>query len=368
MSPDQVIADVATRVVDLAGEGHDSFPAAAEVERLYAEWARATFVAIAAWAEEKMTDRDRQNRDGLHCTGLFSGIPSVDRSRAFAIWSSVTRLAHRRQLEQRFAPYSEDQILFRRVPGLFQYIRTSGSRPSELVSASALEFGFHAGAADVRRGSHTLAIDSFLPVPTLHQFLDSAARDGVFVRLNPTIVDAKRSGALNEEVVRPSDPSWWSSGRVFRGKSTGFALVRQKPDHGTDSQLSREYYLLGVRALQGVVSRFAGDRLSIMVEELCEDGENLVGRCLHADVVAPAGASPLNYAAEHIDIAVNYYFRERAIERNQARLDLGQKVEASVRTHLARSDGAPFEMVFAIASSFFRSELLVKEWLDQEGR
>lgn len=323
----------------------------------------AGFTELSAEAKTRMSDTDLQNIEGLQATGFFDKVPSSLRPDAMALAFVLLRQMSAMDINARFAHYALTQPLFREAPALFEHVRRSGDRPLELISRAGVQpekdYCRH-----VRVGTGFAVVDSFLPVPTL-EILLAARCQKLFLRLDPrTFHHARPPQMVNEEVIRPIDPRWWDGCRIYNGKSTGLVVELQPPARPADD-FARfwEYQAKGLRRIEMIVRRGKGNYMSLMAEELEEVTDGLWGRCVHTDFDAAVGTSTAGVTANHMDLAMNWYSGTRAKVRLGSRLDLGGKVDAEQRTHLARIDGARFNLLFECASTFFRSSILTQEWM-----
>lgn len=112
--------------------------------------------------------------------------------------------------------------------------------------------------------------------------------------------------------------------------------------------------------------------MSASIEELTRPtGAVTIGYYLHLTSDAAVGDEWDMATAAHIDGAINVYCagdREAAQRRWSSPASGGKSIDATFRTHLFRIDKQPLRYVLPIAERFFRSEMLVEEWLtDQFG-
>lgn len=106
----------------------------------------------------------------------------------------------------------------------------------------------------------------------------------------------------------------------------------------------------------------------MMLEELEESGDLLVGRCIHMDTTAAEGTSPADAILRHADLALNVYEADAILRRLGDQLRDGMVTDASFRTHLLRFEEAPVELVVPLTALFFRSRSLLRDLISDQFR
>lgn len=330
----------------------------------------ALLTSLLDWSDGNLSAYDRQFAEGMLATGLLVDVEPSQRRGAIALARKFEQWAADLLLRERLAFLQPAQPLFRKLPKLFDEVRKSGDRPLELVSARRLE-DLTGESHIVGYGGKYAVIDRFLPLPTLQVLLAAAGdRSRLYVRLRPDVVyDDRPPDLINEEIIRPIDPGWWRQGRIFRGAPTGLALELQPPQSPADDlQKYWDYHVRGVRRLEMSVLRRGGDYLSVMIEELEEQPDGVLGRCVHSDGPVPVGTCIDDVLANHLDFSINWYPGELGAQRLAARMDKAERVDAEIHMHLARIDDAPFALLFSGAIPFWRSQILGCEWLEAQNR
>lgn len=200
-------------------------------------------------------------------------------------------------------------------------------------------------------------------------FVDSPCR----IRIEPNDIYSERPPELLLEcMIIPPQFQWWKEMKIFKGNTNGSVYQLLGNDIG-DYKDYYDYNFLNIRRLDISESRKADDYISMMIEELeehsCKLNSNqkyVLGRMIHLDSNASIGMSFKDAMICHIDLAFNLYINQSAEERLSQYLCNDQVVPACYRTHILRIENIPFESIFKIAYSFFKSKTLVSEWLSNE--
>lgn len=187
----------------------------------------------------------------------------------------------------------------------------------------------------------------------------------VSIRLDAYSLSPANQWEVQEAVARRADPRWWRTLAIHPGnrKYSEYFV----PEGGSFGE--RAEFRQGLRRLEANFLRRNSGHLMSSVEELAFDASDLLtGLLLHCDTAEPIGTDWHEAMLGHIDGAINVYRGVDATSRYDARLDKGKTVTATVRTHLFRVNGAPIKIITELAQLFFRSEILVRDWLtDQFG-
>lgn len=111
----------------------------------------------------------------------------------------------------------------------------------------------------------------------------------------------------------------------------------------------------------------------MMIEEIEEhvnplnsQEKYLIGRMIHLDSNATIGTNFKDAVLNHIDLAYNLYINTDADNRITEHLCYGKIQTATYRTHILRIEDIPFESLFKLSYSFFKSKTLTSEWLSNE--
>jgi hypothetical protein len=278
-------------------------------------------------------------------------------------------------LEAVFAPYSRDQPLFQGAPKLFDHIRRkqrdgeAGEPDHELIDETvvcsfqdsevfALNPGFAKLVPQLRPQIPAWASSQFPAAPR-------------YLRLDPRSWYAEQPMMrLEEAAIVPADPSWMETLALFPGMKTFASYVLEDCDPKVDRAQCRDYRLRNIRRLEITAQRRGADYLTMMLEELprADDRNGLmVGRCIHLDTSAQVGTPMAEVRLQHLDLAINVYRGDRRHERMADSLQNGKVCDASYRTHLYRIEDIPFPALFAFAGMYFKSGVLLGEWVADLG-
>ncbi len=311
---------------------------------------------------------DRESYTGLLLQlGLYQEYGDLD-SR-IACCAVRDELAHELDLLsmcKSFEPYREDHPLFKAVPSLWPRVRRSGERPLELISTDGIQWDVSDqlacfGAIEARVCGH---VSPDLLKLAIADFPESPA----YIRLDPYDVGENLQVSILEEVIRPANPKWWKNLDIWPEKTEGACYELQRCERSNDDRRYREYECRHFGKMEILFRRNHNGMLSGMMEEIHRPHECrfILGRCVHLTSNSPVGDSWDGAVATHIDAAINVYVDDDKDQRWASRLDKGQKVDATFRTHVLRLDEVPLRTVLPIAERFFKSEVLLEEWfLDQ---
>lgn len=304
---------------------------------------------------ESLSDgADLQRVEGLLVTGLFRQLRQRDRIGTLLICFDLGGCVEQRRLEARFARYKAEDPLFQYQPSLLERVRDG-----ELVPRDAFNEIGEDGVVEIRGGYSRL--DPMLAPAIVHTLADAYPTATLYVRLDPEQASAHRpKRLLLESILVPANPRWWRNLGLFRGQETGAQYSVIAPANAADDLPSFvEYHVQGLRKLETIAQRKEVDHLTMMLEELelLRNGL-LIGRCIHLDTRAPQGTSPAEAKVLHVDLAINVYAGQKVGERLKAQMNDAEKVKATFRTHLLRTESIPFDVLTLLSFMFFRSHLL----------
>ncbi|MEI8290573.1 MAG: hypothetical protein WCH99_13975 [Verrucomicrobiota bacterium] len=301
--------------------------------------------------------------------GFFQNENVENRLTLFTIAFEAETHIHSQQMAARLAAYSRDQPLFQKMPSLWDRVRITGERDAELINASDLEF--IDGTKFVRFNRHFAQIDFGLNPGLIRWIKREFPSAPLYIRLDPRrAFDELSPSLLQEAIVRPIDPDWWSRLKIYPGNSSGCAHVLQSPDSPRDDfETWWEFNVKGIRALQMSVQRRVSGNFSAMIEELSRPSgnfEQVFGLMVHMDTDAAVGTTADRAILNHLDLAVNWYPDAAGQLRLNQRLDQGMVANAPNRAHLLRIENIPFSAFFGITTAFFESKVLLREWLSHQ--
>lgn len=339
----------------------------AQLEKLIgedAEFVRQIVVARKSF----MTDSDKEKAAPFLPIGFFRDAVAEDRLVLYTITFEAEEWIHSEQMTARLEPYSKKQPLFQMLPDLWEHVRVSGERDADLISVAELEFVD--GTEFARFQGRYLQLDRGLNPGLLRWMRQQFRTSPLYVRLHPhRVFDELPRSLLQEAIIRPIDPNWWATLKVYPGNKDGLAhelLPPASPKEDLESWW--EYHAKGIRRLEMSVGRRNSGNLSVMIEELTRpvgSHEEVLGLCVHMDTDSAVGTAALDARLNHLDLALNWYPGRNGETRLNQRLDDGM-VQTATRSHLLRVEDIPFTALFEITSAFFTSRVLVREWLSAQ--
>jgi hypothetical protein len=279
------------------------------------------------------------------------------------------------QLEALCEPYRRDQPLFQGAPKLFERIRRkqsdsrSGEPDYELIEEAAVRSVDDSEVFALTPGFAKLA-------PQLPPQISAWARSQFprvprYLRLDPRHWYAEQPlMRLEEAAIVPADPSWMQTLGLFPGMKDFAAYVLEDCDPKANLAQFRDFRLRDIRRLEVSAQRRTSNYLTMMLEELprADDPNGLmVGRCIHLDTEAPIGTPMAKAPLKHLDLAINVYRGDHRQARMDDSLQNGMVRDATYRTHLYRIEDIPFPALFTFAGMFFKSQVLIGEWVADLG-
>lgn len=267
--------------------------------------------------------------------------------------------------------YSEDQLLFKTNPSLFHYVRDQ-----ELIDYSAIQ---RINDSEIICFNNKYGyIDGYVPLPTLSWMSNNRPYSPIYIRVNPHVVySAQPPQRIYESQLVPPNPKWWHELSIYNRNHEGCSFFLDKSvDPEENMNEYWEYHCNKIRRLDVIAKRDGNGNLSMMIEELTEEKnivspteKYIVSRMIHLDTDATMGTSFLDAKLNHLDLAINVYTEINAENRLLENLANGEKVtDASFRTHLLRIENINFSDLFDFAYSFFKSKILVDEWIKTQFR
>lgn len=193
-----------------------------------------------------------------------------------------------------------------------------------------------------------------------------------YVRINPNYVYDNPSILHKREIWRAPSPEWKNAIGIKPHHRDGFSYyipddIELKPNN---SLAYHDRRILHISRLEGFYKRRNDGYFELMVEELkkeehpfLEKEYYIVGRIIHLDSIED-GSKGLNVKLEHIDLGLNLYNEDAAINRESERLEnVGKEVDATCRSHILRLNNARFSDLKTF-STFFESKYLQDEWIN----
>lgn len=280
-----------------------------------------------------------------------------------------------------FEKYNRDQLIFKEYSELFEEIREkrNGNKDYELINLKAVNYRpilNMKGDNFFRYNNHFIFVDEFLDSRIVSFLINKYGVDNLFIRLNPFQLNNEPPMLpLLEEFLRPPNPTWIESISIYPGKTEGASLFIPELtnedicDNKTRLQFT-EFHEQKIKTLQSIATmklENGKNHFSMSIEELSDEYEDLdvlIGRMIHLDVLYLNEQSFNSIKLNHLDLAINVYVDENAIQRKSSDLSNGEKIiDASYRTHLIRADGIAFSDLLIISEIFFKSATMTKEWI-----
>jgi hypothetical protein len=281
------------------------------------------------------------------------------------VWEKVREIRFLRSLEK----YSKEHPIFQ-CSNLYEHVRNC----RELIDLNILsrpKVGTYYEYND-----YFLKPSCFLGEEAL-QYLSDLTCNNAYIRLEPYYCSKQRPPIIvGEAALRPVNPKWIKKLTLFKGQKTGGHYFLPKPIGRKDTRITElemlklwEYTVKGIRSLEIHGKRMHSGNLSMMLEEIVEKqicNGYYISKCIHLDSDNEVGSDCKTAILNHIDLAVNVYTTEDFAKRKEQSLANGRVVDASLRSHLLRLDGVPFETLINFALLFFTSEVLTQEWITEQ--
>lgn len=287
--------------------------------------------------------------------------PDTQKPSVLLVWDDIVSASRHLQAERDCQPYSKEQPLFQVSPTIAASI--DWNNPPELVQIKIVPWVDQQSVNIIANAEQWGR-----PSPLLRDELITYLRElgnscHVSVRLDAHNVTPANIVRLQEAVVRQADQNWWRTLAIHPGESKYSEYLL---DAG-GSFWEQVEFRGGIRRLEASFLRRNSGHLMSSVEELSYDTPDLLaGLMLHCDSAAPMGTDWSDAVLGHIDGAINVYTGPGAQSRYDQRHSDGKVVNATMRTHLFRIDGAPVKIITELAQLFFRSKFLVRDWLQDQ--
>jgi hypothetical protein len=324
-------------------------------------------------ADEIYLTEDKDKYIGLLEIGYFRHLNQDERILAFLVCIEVGNIREAKILRTLCEPYSPEQLLFQNT-SLYHNIRmkNDNSKDRELIDMQVLEGVSNSEIVKVGRVGYA-KINPLLTTSIPWWSKQTFPNSKLYVRLNHhEFFASKPLQAINEEILIPANPSWWNNLEIYKNRKEGSSYYIEGSFELPREQVKYiDYHVDKVRSLQIHAKRNNDGNLSMMLEELNEyyfDAGFLMGRCIHLDTDSGFGTSANQAMLNHLDLAIQFYEKDKINARNDQDLSKGMVVDASFRTHLFRVENIPFNAVIAYAGLFFKSKYLVQEWLKDQLR
>ncbi len=319
-----------------------------------------TLEALSYW-EERLTQKEIDKVKWYGDTFL-TDITKELRDITSALIADLNYHQRLKYLENSLEKYSISQPLFKSNQALF-----SQTLNDELIPSTQFQKMLLKNVLRLANGQYAY-VDESLEPPLLQQLEDRGLT--YYVRVNPYyIYEAYPPILIKEAAWRKPSPKWHNAIGIKPNKNDGFSYyIPEDVDIKTHPYEYIDRYFLHILRLEGEYKRERDGYFSMMVEELKEVSHPfleefyIIGRMIHLDSIED-GEDGLNAKLKHIDLAVNIYTGDDAINRVNERLENGGKiVDATYRSHILRLNDALLSDIIPF-STFFESKYLQDEWI-----
>lgn len=364
MMSDNQYTDYANDIIDKAVQTyldyHKPMTLSDYVESLVNQKEYSTLEAIAYW-KERLTQNEI-NKIKWYGDTFLTSINEEQKDITSALIADLNYRQRLRFLENSLERYSTSQPLFESNQELF-----SQTLNNELIPSTQFQKVFLKNVVRLSDGKYAY-IDESLE-PSLLQQLEERGL-AYYVRVNPNYIYETHPPILIKEAAwRKPSPKWHNAIGIKPNKNDGFSYyIPEDVDLKTHPYEYIDRYFLNILRLEGEYKRKRDGYFSMMVEELKEVSHPfleefyIIGRMIHLDSIED-GEDGLNAKLKHIDLAVNIYTGDDAINRVNERLENGGKiVDATYRSHILRLNDALLSDIIPF-STFFESKCLQDEWI-----
>jgi hypothetical protein len=302
---------------------------------------------------------------GYLVIGLFRQYEGVERASCFVICFELDEIATKKSWRQRCESYNGTQPLFARADDLLQYVHND-----ELIDLAAIT---QINDSEILKFQNCFTrIDASLN-PLIASWTRSTFPDKkIYIRANPFVVfDTQPKQRIFDSILMPANPNWWRNLTIHNRTKEGASYNLDDCSPEENLQQHWELHIKKIKRLEVIAKRNNHGNLSMMIEEITDiDTQGLMfGRCIHLDTDAKYGTDFEDSELNHLDLAINIYEEEVAKKRLEDNLSSGKvTTDASYRTHLLKVERIPFKALFGFVVSFFRSQTLVNEWLEDQFR
>lgn len=319
-----------------------------------------TLEALSYW-EERLTQKEIAKVKWYGDTFL-TDITKELRDITSALIADLNYHQRLKYLENSLEKYSISQPLFKSNQALF-----SQTLNDELIPSTQFQKMLLKNILRLANGQYAY-VDESLEPPLLQQLEDRGLT--YYVRVNPNYIYETNPPILIKEAAwRTPSPKWQNAIGIKPNQKDGFSYyIPEDVDRDTHPYEYMDRYFLHILRLEGEYKRERDGYFSMMVEELKEekhpflDEYYIVGRMIHLDSYED-GEKGLNAKLKHIDLAINLYTEDAALDRINERLEnKGKEVKATYRSHILRLNNTQLSDIIAF-STFFESKCLQEEWI-----
>jgi hypothetical protein len=284
-----------------------------------------------------------------------------------SVYNEILNTVRKKEFIKSFEKYNAQQPIFQ-GNDLFNYVRNC----NELIDCEAMEWTKQSNTFKYRE---KFLQTSFIGEELMEFSFGVCENYRKYIRIHPYVqFEDMPMMIIQEEALRPIDPHWIKTLKLYKGQSTGghyfIPEINEDSIVDEDSRLKWwEHSIQGIKSLEVHAQRNNSGNLSMMIEEINEQKqfkEYYIAKCIHLDTDNDVGTEIDNAVLSHIDLAINVYDTNAFNERKNQSLADGRIVDATIRTHLIRFENVPFRILINLAYLFFDSQSLTKEWLSDQ--
>lgn len=324
---------------------------------------KAVFDKLISFRKSFIGAKDHDEVKGYLTIGFFRRYLGIERTTCFIICFEIEEISSKKSWKQRCEIYKDSQPLFTRAPKLLEQVLNG-----DLIKSTALTQINYSEILQFYNGYTYL---DYALNPLIVSWVNNCFTDKrIYLRANPYKVFVEQPPQIIlESVLMPANPNWWRKLTIYNRTKEGASYILDDCSPKENIQQYWELYVKKIKRLEVIAKRSNNGNLSMMVEEITSiDNQGLLfGRCIHLDTDAKYGSDFEDSILNHLDLAINVYEGDIANTRLSDNLATGQvTTDASYRMHLLRIEEIPFKALFGFVISFFKSQTLINEWLEDQ--
>jgi len=282
-----------------------------------------------------------------------------------AVYIEILNNVRKKEFIKSLEKYDIQQPIFKEK-NLFSHVRGC----KELIDYDILKWIKQSNIC--KYGEKFLEASSFIREELFQFLFEKCSKYKKYIRIHPYVCfDKIPMMIIQEEALRPIDPDWIKTLKLYRGQSTGghYFLPNMDVEDIKDDYTKLKWWEYSVRKIRNLevhAQRNNKGNLSMMIEEINEENicnEYYITKCIHLDTDNDVGTDIDSAMLAHIDLAINVYDDNAYSERRSQSLANGRVVDATVRTHLLRFENVPFRILINLVNLFFDSQVLTTEFI-----
>ncbi|QBJ66774.1 hypothetical protein C3496_10465 [Bacillus anthracis] len=338
---------------------------------------------LIALRKEVLTEAEQAERPMQFYKDCFTFIGEEDRLALTAMFIEIFEFSGKHFHELSFEPYNMAQPLFQRHPEILQAVRQrpGGAIDPELVKLSVIGFNpipnmpYH---RTCKYNQSFLLTSRYLDGRIPEYLINKYGRDNIYIRIEPYEVHSTPPKLrFLEEFMHLPNPEWIRNLKMHINQKEGCQLfipaytIDQVGKDPKRNEQYKEYHIKKIRRFETIATmknENGHKHFSMSLEELSEEKDGmLIGRMIHLDSLNSYDTPFDKIWLKHLDLAINVYTGEAKDERLRSNLSSGGVIpDASYRTHLIRVDGILFSDLVHLARLFFKSKIMIEEWIEKQ--